>query len=185
MAKKLTKKMLELNLRDIVQAGESGIHVPQLTAKSFYEEGLIEVDGTSIDDYDCVLVRATQKGIDYYNETNDDTGEMMEPTEFVIETGIALPKTGRKNSAVEKYPFSQMPAPTEAGPASFLVKGTDEKLLSRVASAAAKATKSFSVETGESKPSKRKPGETIPVLKAERKFIARQVEGGVRVFRTL
>lgn len=146
----------------------------------FFNEGLIEVDEDNIDDYDCILVRATQKGLDEFNQQNPQTeqkGEVKMTTEFVIETGIAIPKSTRKN-AVTKYPFADMPEGS-----SFLVPGDNPKLLSRMNAAVAKANVVFSEETDETKVTRK--GNIVPVRKAVRKFKAASVEGGVRVFRVL
>lgn len=182
MAKKPTKKMMALNLEDIVNAGDEGLHVPVKTAESFYDEGLIEVDENAVDEYGCILVRATQKGYDYYNETQDITGEMSMTTEFVIETGIELPKTVRKD-VTSKYPFADLPEPAGDELSSFLVPGDDPKLIGRINNAVTKANNRFSEPTAENKLNRK--GEPVPVRRAIRKFKACAVEGGVRVFRIL
>jgi len=177
MAKKQTKAMMALSLKDIVAAGAEGLFVPQETAKNFYEEGFISVDGDKIDEYDCILVTATDKGVAYLNEVGEESG-LAEPSEFVLETGIVMPAKRTGSNRGSKYPFEAMGMNENQ---SFMVKGDVEATMKTLSSAVAVANRRFSQETGEFKMTK--GGNSVPVRVFDRKFAARKVEGGVRVFR--
>lgn len=178
MAKKPTKKMLAYTLKDVVNAGAEGLHIPMDTAKEWYEAGYVDVDGNQINEYDCILCIAMPEGIAKCEEskTESNEGNMTQATEFVIETGIPLPSSRAGRTTGSKYPFDQMEVGT-----SFFVPGDSKALVKSIGSAVSAANRRYSVGTGEYKITK--AGASKEIRSQERKYTVRTVEGGVRVFR--
>lgn len=178
MAKKLTKAHLSITLADVVEQTleEKFMFTPEQLHKEWVAKGLVEVNSTDVppDEYGCIATRATQAGIDFVNSENATPTSSAD--DFEIEDGIAMPSrtsAGRK-SAPEQYPFSKL-----GKGQSFLVRGVDMKAMR---SHVAKANKAFTVIVpGETKLNRK--GAEVKATKAERKFVAREVAEGVRVWR--
>lgn len=168
------------------------------TAAVLVAEGFAELNASMIDG-DKIAARATEKGIDYYqnggnvettNETVTEGNQTVTNTtpapNFAIETGVAVPPISRSGAAASIYPFDLL----EVGQ-SFFVPATDDMPNpgKSLASTVSSASKRYATQIG-TKPVTRKNRETgveetveLPVYHYDRKFMVRTVDGGARVWR--
>lgn len=181
MAKKLTKAHLAITLATIAAAGADGMFVPPLLAEKLSKEGFIEVnpDPTAVDEYGCVGARVTEEGASEAAkvETTEAPVEAETTASFEIEDNVEIPKGTRGRASASKYPFDKL----EIGQSFFVADNPKMKDTARtMGSVVSREKKRYAVETGEMKEGK---NGSIPVLKYERNFICRPVEGGARVWR--
>lgn len=179
---KLEKEALAL-LPEIAVAtlGPVGyLFADSFTTQYLVEEGLVEVNVELTDEEGNAATRATEKGINFVKSTSEvqntkgSEQNMEAKAEFVIESGIEIPKTQRGGGAGNsKYPFDKL----EVGQSFFVAK--ESKTLGGTVSS---ANKRYAKETGEMRTNRK--GNQVAATVQERMFVARAVEGGTRIWRT-
>lgn len=192
MAKKPEKKaavVSAVTLAAIVAAtldeSKGFLFAPESVYAPLVSAGFVEVNPELKNDAGDLATRATESGIAYVNDEvpGNKPVETVAVGAFVLETGVAIPKSKRGRSG-DLYPFDKM----EVGH-SFFVAATESKPnpAKSLASTVSSATARYAVP-GEGTKTNRK-GETVPVMVETRKFAVRAVEEngvkGARIWRTM
>ena len=170
----------------VVTATEGGsfVYMSAFDAAYLVEQGLAEQNETITNPADAseLATRATEAGINFAVQTPEvqkPKGEVKMSaevkTEIVIETGVEMPKSNRGATAGNtKYPFDKL----EAGQSFFIAKE-----LKSLGGTVSSANKRYAVEVvGETRVNRK--GVSVPKTEQTRKFEARAVEGGTRIWRT-
>lgn len=165
-------------------------------AKNLAAEGLTESNNDVSDGRPegTIATRATQKGIDMNAQTQTigkgdvatvSAAQVLGKSEFVIETGVALPKSAARGRTGSKYPFEALQLSQ-----SFFIP---EKKVSDLASTIAGANARYASEKKDDKGAvvirTNRKNKVVPELVYSRKFVVRNAEKdgvkGARVFRTV
>lgn len=178
------KTVAQIGLAAIVAAmsGSPGYAmVPKAEAERLASEGLVELNNAIVDG-DKIATRATQKGIDSVNQTENksDAAEAAPAKiQFVIEDNVALPAIVGRGRTGSAYPFDKL----NVGQ-SFFVPKPAKNLASTVSTANARYAVEEKDEAGNVLTRTDRKGNVVPKTKQTRTFAVRTVEGGSRIWRT-
>ena len=186
--KKVNTPVVEptVTLKDIVEAGDSGMFTFPEVHASLIERGFVEINPAVVDG-EAIATRATAAGVDFVNSGAFDAKcasvavapeEVKKAAPIVISSvvvGVPVPVSKARTGRTSPFNFDAM----EVG-ASIFVPATEDRLnpWDSLASTVSAQNQKYAVSDPSGATKLNKKGETVPVKINTRTFTIRCIEDG-------